>query len=1098
MKHLPNALLLLLVIPFACTQRPGRDVQVPGFELLLPTVTGIHFENQIRDSAHINILNFRNFYNGAGVAIGDINNDGKPDIFFSSNQQTNKLYLNKGNWQFEDISQSAGIEGMNRWHTGVNMIDINADGWLDIYVCNSGDVAGNFRKNELYINLQNNSFRESAAEYGLDDEGIGTQAAFFDYDRDGDLDCFILNNSFRPIESFGYDKRIRHIRSTQGGHRLLKNDNGKFIDVSEEAGIFGSEIAFGLGVSIGDLNNDGWPDLYVSNDFFERDYLYINQKNGHFTESVMDRTGHTSLASMGSDIMDINDDGHLDIFTTDMLPEPDYRLKTTTRFDDYDVYVSKLHNDFHHQFQANCLQLNDGNGHFKEIAAYAGVQATDWSWGALSFDFNNDGWKDIFVSNGIYKDLTEQDFLDFYSNADVRQKAMATGFSYQEFLQKLKSTPISNYAFVNQKNLQFKNEAEALGLANPSFSNGGAYGDLDGDGDLDLIVNNVNMPAFVYRNQTSEKNKTNYLKIECKGEKQNPFGIGTRVSLYANGLQQVAENYTSRGFQSSVEPVLLFGLDTCRRIDSIKIQWPTGKTETRYGIAANQTLTITASDSLQENEQPQPTANPYFAEAASTNILHRENHYVDFNRERLIPKMLSAEGPCLAVGDLNNDGRDDLLVGNASGDTASIYFQQANGQFTRYQPNAFAQDRLCETVDAAFFDADGDGDLDIVMASGGNQWPIGHINQQVRLYLNDGRGNFEKAFTGWPVVSTNASCLVVADFNQDQLPDVFIGARAVPGQYGVLPSSTLLVNKGNGLFADQTASLAPDLEQLGMVTAAAITNSSEATSPTLVIVGDWMPICFFQFREGHLKKTKELEHSSGWWETVAIADLDGNGLPDIIAGNLGSNSKIKADQQHPAELYVADFDQNGQTEAIPAYYKSDGKQYPYPLKGDLVAQLPFLKKKFLHYADYAGKSIQEVLGVDLIKKASILKVQETRSMIWYQVASGKFESMPLPLEAQFSTINAAFIKDIDQDGKPDLILGGNNVGLKPETGRYDASSGLVFLNNGNRRWRYIPNFVSGWQSPGEIRALTSISRNNTTQLVVGRNNDTVQFFRFTR
>jgi hypothetical protein len=615
------------------------------FQLLSSDKTGISFTNKVTDTKDFNLFNYRNFYNGGGVAIGDVNNDGLPDIFFTSNQQKNKLYINKGNWKFEDISAAAGIEGIHSWHTGVTMADIDGDSWLDIYVSNSGGVEGDDKANELYINQKDGTFKEAAHQYGLDDKGLSTQAAFFDYDHDGDLDCYVLNNSYRPIESFGYDQNMRNIRSESGGDKLYKNDNGKFKDVSEKAGIYGSEIGFGLGITVGDVNNDGWDDIYISNDFFERDYLYINQKNGTFEERIKESTGHISQASMGSDMTDINNDGYLDIFTTDMLPEGDARLKTTTKFEDYDVYNAKLQNDFHHQFAANCLQLNNGDGTYSEIAHYAGVSATDWSWGALSFDFDNDGWKDLFVSNGISRDLTDQDFGDFFASDKVMSAARAGKYDYSDLLKKMPSTPITNYGFLNGQDLTFHNATEALGFGKPSFSNGSAYGDLDNDGDLDLVISNQNMEAFVYRNTASEKLGNHFLKVALHGTAQNTFGFGTRVTLYTQGNKQVLQQMPSRGFESSVEPVLNFGLGTANTIDSLVVVWPDMKQQSLYRLRVDTMLTLSQQEAKAMFAVNKPAPDALFTNVTSKSITgrkeHHENNFIDFNVERLIPKMLS-------------------------------------------------------------------------------------------------------------------------------------------------------------------------------------------------------------------------------------------------------------------------------------------------------------------------------------------------------------------------------------------------------------------------------------------------------------------------
>ena len=1092
-----GCLLFGMLFLTACSQQKEEKDNL--FELLPASQTGISFTNTVTDSKEMNILNYHNFYNGGGVAIGDINNDGKPDVFFTSNQGDNKLYLNKGDMKFEDITLKAKLTSKHKWHTGVTMVDINGDGWLDIYVCNAGIVAGDDRANELYINQKNGTFTEEAAAYGLDDKGASTQAIFFDYDHDGDLDCFVLNNSPKSIDNFGYKADTRYVRDTVNGDRLYRNDGGKFTDVSAAAGIFGSEIAFGLGITVGDLNNDGWEDIYVANDFFEHDYLYINQHNGTFKETSTNAIGHMSNGAMGTDMADINNDGYLDLFTAEMLPENDYRLKTTIKFDGYDVQNARNKLDLHHQFTANTLQLNNQDGTFSEIAQLAGVDATGWSWGTLSFDFDNDGWKDIFVCNGIRRDLTNQDFLAYFNSQENLNRVRQVGFDFLELLNKMPSVPIANFAFVNQHNLLFTDASKQLGFGKPTFSSGAAYADLDGDGDLDLIVNNENAEASVYKNHTSEKTKHHFLKIKLNGTAPNTMGYGARVSLYYDDKEQVLEQMPTRGFQSSVDPVLLFGLNEVSKVDSILVRWPNQKIQLLKDLLADTLLIVDQKNAVKNNFSEKPVQN-LFQDISVTGFIgnanHKENDFVDFDVERLLPKLISTEGPKIAVGDVNGDGLPDFFMGAAAGDTAKIFIQRKDGRFEKKIQNAFIADAYFESIGAAFFDADGDGDLDLVVASGGNETKQGSPYLLSRLYINDGKGNFSSAAKGWPAVSVNASCVRIADFDNDGKPDVFIGARDVPGSYGAAASSVLLRNKGNGVFEDVTSSIAKDLIKIGMITDAQWADIDRDGKIELIVVGDWMPLTIFKYENGKLVKKSQLPHSSGWWNCVTVADIDGNGTLDIIAGNFGLNSNIKADAKHPARLFVDDFDKNGLSDCIPVYFKNDGKAYPYYLKDEMESQMPVLKKKFLKYETYAGKPIEEILTKDQINHATVLSVEQTQTSLFINDGHGNFYMQALPIMAQLSPVFGITVTDLNGDGKKDIFLAGNFYGFKPQTGRLDASYGTTLLNMGNHQYNYIKPTQSGLFVKGEARDIALIrSASGEDLILVGMNNDKPYLFK---
>jgi hypothetical protein len=1074
----------------------GADSEAGIFKLLDPKETGINFVNEVVDGENFNILTYRNFYNGGGVAIGDINNDSLPDIFFTANQKKNRLYLNKGNLHFEDITEKAGVGGTMTWSTGVSMADVNGDGLLDIYVCNSGDVEGGNKKNELYINNGpaggGVSFSEKAKEYNLDNEGFSTHAAFFDYDLDGDLDCYILNNSFRDPAKIELYKKVRELPSS-GGHRLMRNDGNIFTDVTQQAGIYSSDIAFGLGVGVSDLNGDHLPDIYISNDFWERDYLYINKGNGKFSEELPSRINYCSTSSMGADIADINNDGYPEIFTTDMLPGDNYRLKTTMAFDPYHLEDMKYRANFHYQITQNCLHLNDGNAEFSEVAQLSGVDATDWSWGALIFDFENDGNKDIFVSNGILKDIMSMDFLEFKANQLNTINTNKQGkLDYRKFISQIPSKPLKNYAFSNVGHLMFKNNAANLGFSQSSFSNGAAYGDLDNDGDEDLVVNNINSSSFLYRNDANQRLENHFLKVKFKGPEKNLFGIGAEVRLWNKDGIKVLQNFNTRGFQSSIEPLLLFGLGKETLIDSLQVIWPDGKVQSIKNVKADQTITLKNTDAALKNIgdiQIEQAFEEVGQNLIDANAVHHEDRYNDFNDEVLLLRMLSTEGPRLIRGDVNKDKLTDFILLGASGDPDKLFIQKKDGSF-HFQPNvSFNKDAGFESTCGALFDYDKDGDPDLMIGSGGNEPRVPRINFMVRLYLNDGNGNFSPDPSAIPPVIGNFSTLEAEDFDRDGDVDIFLGARIVPGNYGLPPHSYLLVNDGGAWRDASPASLA----NVGMVTDASWADVDSDGDKDLVVVGDWMPVHIFKNDNGVLNEST-IPASNGWWNRIEAADLDGDGDMDFVLGNWGLNTKLKATAGRPLTMYVNDFDKNGKSECIINWYPPlDSVSYPFSPKPELTSQLPALRKAILKYEDYGNKTYDSLFSAEVRSNALKYEANYLQSAILWN-NNGSLELEALPVEAQMSPVFGIIADDIDEDGKMDIWLGGNFYAVKPQVGRFNASKGILLKGKGERSFAFVPVRESGINVEGEVRDAGMIQSLNSKALIIARNNEKVLIF----
>ncbi|WP_299534510.1 VCBS repeat-containing protein [Ulvibacterium sp.] len=1073
------------------------------FTLLSSNTTGITFKNVLRETQEFNVLEYSYLYNGGGIAIGDVNNDGLSDIYFTGNMVGSHLYINQGNFNFKEIAEEAGVFAEGLWNTGTTMADVNGDGFLDIYVCRSATPSANQRKNLLFINNGPSTgsgqvtFTEKGAEYGVDDSGYSTQASFFDYDKDGDLDLYVLNHSSQQYAGFGQiTASLKNKKNPAFSDKLYRNDNGKFTNMSDEAGLVSNVLGFGLGVAISDINNDGWLDIYVSNDYNEQDYLYINNQNGTFSESLEEFIGHTSLFSMGSDIADVNNDGYMDIMSLDMLPEGNYRQKMVSGPDNYDKYQLLVNSGFYNQTMRNMLQLNNQGTSFSEIGQFSGISNTDWSWAALFADLDLDGYKDLFVTNGYKRDYTNMDFMNYAVQEKLKENKTGQQTAIMDLIEKIPSTVEENYTYRNKGDLTFEKVNASWGLDQKSLSNGAAYADLDNDGDLDLVVNNIDAEAFVYRNNSETLTTHNYLKVHLKGEGKNTMGIGAKVIVHNAGKKLTQEMIPTRGYQSSMGYYLTFGLGEAA-IDSLTVFWPDNRVQTIQNIAPNQALTLFQKEAQTQSEQSKSTKSTHFVDVGADSILsfvHRENNFIDFKREQLLPHKLSTQGPKMAKADVNGDGLEDVFIGGAKGSSGQLFVQTKTGSFQKSNFQVFEEDINSEDLGVLFFDADNDSDMDLYVVSGGSDFDIESTDLQDRIYFNSGKGFFKKNGNALPQMYISGSSVAAGDYDADGDLDLFVGGRLTPGKYPVAPRSYILENDGKGSFTDVTQQVNPDLLNPGMVTDALWTDFNGDGKVDLIVIGEFMGVRLFENSNGILEEITEsagLKDSEGWWNTIEQADFDADGDMDYVLGNFGLNSQLKATPQEPAELYFKDFDNNGSLDPILCSYVM-GESYPVFSKDDLVGQLSGLKNRYINYSDYADQKITDIFAPEELADAQILKSKNFASSYLENLGNGKFKLVPLPYSAQFAPVYGILILDFNKDNRLDLLLAGNFFGTRVKYGRYDANRGVLLLGNGNGDFNPVPHSKSGLNIAGEVRDILNVELPENERLILlARNNDTL-------